>query len=101
MEKFFQDVGFQIADNWTAAVLIAGAVVFLGLILVISGLRDHEALGEYRVLATMVGFVIALGTVVAVPMLRSEAEDACDTWSRSPAAADELRYVDHKCDSLF
>ena len=101
MEKFFQDVGFRIADNWTAAVLIAGAVVLLGLILVISGLRDHEALGEYRVLATTVGFVVALGTVVAVPMLRGEAEDACDTWSRSPEAADELRYLDHKCDSLF
>ena len=101
MHKFFQDVGFQIADNWTAAVLIAGALVLLGLILVVSGLRDHQALGEYRVLATIIGFVLALGTVVAVPALRSEAEDACHEWSRSPEPADELRFVDHECEALF
>lgn len=101
MHKFFQDVGFQIADNWTSAVLIAGALVFLGLVLVVSGLRDHEALGEYRVLATIVGFVLALGTVAAVPALRAEAKDACAEWHRSPTPADELRYVDHECETLF
>ena len=101
MEKFFQDVGFQIADNWTTAVLIAGAIVVLGSILVISGLRDHQALGEYRVLATIVGFVVALGAVVALPVLRGQAEDACTEWSNSPAPADELRFVDHECEALF
>jgi hypothetical protein len=101
LDKFFQDVGFQIADNWTSAVLIAGAIVALGGILFISGLRDHAALGEYRVLATTLGFVVALGTVVAVPALRAEAEDACDTWSRSAAPVDELRYADHDCATLF
>ena len=101
MDKFFQDVGFRIADNWTVAVLVAGALVALGLVLVVSGLRDHAALGEYRVLATVVGFAVALGSVVALPVLRAQAEDACDTWSRSAAASDELRFVDHDCATLF
>ena len=101
MEKFFQDVGFQVADNWTNAVLIAGAIVLLGGILVVSGLRDHEALGEYRVLATIVGFVVAVVAIAALPMLRAEAEDACKEWQRSPTPGDELRYVDHECAALF
>ena len=101
MQKFFQDVGFQIADNWTGAVLIAGALVAVGLVLVVSGLRDHIAFAEYRVLAVILGCVLAIASVAALPVLKAEAEDACETWAKSPAPADGLRYADHNCDRLF
>ena len=101
MEKFLQDVGFQIAQNWSGAVLVAGALVLVGLVLVVSGLRDHQAFGEYRVLATVLGSVLAIMSVVALPLLRAEAEDACDEWARSPEPADELRFVDHECATIF
>jgi hypothetical protein len=103
VDKFFQDVGFEIADNWTGAVLIAGALVCVGLVLVVSGLRAHRDgdAPEYRMLSMLVGVVLAIGAVASLPLLKGEAEDACDVWSRSPTAADELRYLEHECDTLF
>ena len=101
MEQFIRDVGFLIADNWAGALFVAGALVLAGLVLAYSGIRDHAAFSEYRVLAIIVGFVIATGAVVALPLLRGEAEDACEAWSRSPEPADELAYVEKECERHF
>ncbi len=101
MQEFFRDVGFEIADNWTVSVVVAGAVVTIGLLLAYTALRDSDALGEYRVLALIVGFAMSVGTVAALPLLRQEAEDACTEWARSPAPADELHYVENECAALF
>ena len=101
MQEFFRDVGFEIADHTTGALLIAGAIALAGLILVWSGIRDHAAVGEYRVLAIIVGCVVAIGSFATLPILRSEAEDACDTWSRSADPADALAFIDKGCDRNF
>ena len=103
VEKFFQDVGFEIADNWTGAVLIAGALVVVGVVLVVCGIRAHHEgdAPEYRMLSMVVGVALMAGAVVSLPMLKGEAEDACAAWERSPDAADGLRYAEHDCDRLF
>jgi hypothetical protein len=101
MQEFFRDVGFEIADHTTGALLIAGALALAGLILVYSGIQDHAAVGEYRVLAIIVGCVVAIGSFAALPILRSQAEDACVEWSRSADASDELAFVDKGCDRNF
>ena len=101
MQEFFRDVGFQISDHTTGALLIAGAIALAGLILVYSGIQDHAAVGEYRVLAIIVGSIVAIGSFAALPILRSQAEDACVAWSRSADATDALEYVDRGCDRNF
>ncbi len=101
MQEFFRDVGFWIADNWTSAVLIVGLLVVVGIVLAYTALHERNALGEYRVLALVVAVVLAGGSVLALPLLRAEAEDACDEWSRSAEPADALSYVDNGCDEHF
>ena len=101
VQDFFRDVGFQIADHTTGALLIAGALALAGLILVYSGIQDHAALGEYRVLAIIVGCVVAIGSFAALPILRTQAEEACEAWGRSADASDALEYVDRGCDRNF
>ena len=101
MREFFRDVGFRIVDHWALSVIIAGLVVVIGLLLAYTALRNHAAMGEYRVLAVVVGLAFAVGSVVAVPLLRAQAHDACDEWGRSADPAAQLNYVRHDCAGVF